>query len=75
MDENTEPLRVRRTTLRSGQRARPRTRHRCFTEDYVNETPAHPARGFRGREQVRRNWTRLFEALPDITATILQSSQ
>ena len=47
----------------------------CFTEDYVNETPAHPARGFRGRKQVRRNWTRLFEALPDITATILQSSQ
>lgn len=28
----------------------------CFAEDYVNDTPAHPARGFRGSAQVRRNW-------------------
>jgi hypothetical protein len=27
----------------------------CFAEDYVNEWPAHPQRGFRGSEQVRRN--------------------
>ena len=25
----------------------------CFAADYRNETPAHPARGFTGREQVR----------------------
>jgi hypothetical protein len=29
----------------------------CFAEDYVNETPAHPLRGFSGRDQVRKNWT------------------
>ena len=28
----------------------------CFTVDYVNHTPAHPARGFVGRDQVARNW-------------------
>lgn len=44
----------------------------CFTEDYVNETPVHPARGFIGREQVRRNWTQIFAAVPDITIEALQ---
>jgi ketosteroid isomerase-like protein len=46
-----------------------------FTEDYVNETPAHPARSFRGREQVRRNWQQIFAAVPDIEATVLRSDQ
>lgn len=45
----------------------------CFTEDYVNETPAHPARGFRGHDQVRRNWTQIFAAVPDIEAKVLRS--
>lgn len=43
----------------------------CFSPDYVNETPAHPARGFRGTEQVRRNWTQLFHGIPNLTATVL----
>jgi ketosteroid isomerase-like protein len=47
----------------------------CFTEDYVNETPVHPARGFRGREQVRRNWTQIFASVPDITAEVIRSDQ
>ena len=47
----------------------------CFTEDYVNETPIHPERGFRGREQVRRNWTQIFAAVPDITAEVIRSDQ
>ena len=42
----------------------------CFTETYLNETPAHPSRGFRGREQVRRNWTQIFAAVPDITLAV-----
>jgi ketosteroid isomerase-like protein len=45
----------------------------CFTPDYRNETPAHPARGFTGREQVRRNWEQIFAAVPDITATVPRS--
>ncbi|WP_328989014.1 nuclear transport factor 2 family protein [Kribbella sp. NBC_01245] len=47
----------------------------CFTEDYVNESPVHPARSFRGREQVRRNWTQIFATVPDITTKVLRSHQ
>jgi ketosteroid isomerase-like protein len=42
----------------------------CFAVDYVNQTPAHPPRGFRGREQVRRNWTQIFGTIPDIQARV-----
>ncbi len=46
----------------------------CFSADYQNETPAHPARGFRGRAQVRRNWEQIFAFVPDIHAEVLQSA-
>jgi ketosteroid isomerase-like protein len=42
----------------------------CFAPDYVNETPVHPARGFVGREQVRRNWAQLFGAMPDLQCEV-----
>jgi ketosteroid isomerase-like protein len=44
----------------------------CFAPDYRNETPAHPTRGFIGRDQVRRNWTQILQAVPDVTATVLR---
>jgi len=47
----------------------------CFTEDYVNETPAHPARGFRVRDQVRHNWTQIFAAVPDLEAEVVRSDR
>jgi len=43
----------------------------CFAPDYVNETPVHPTRGFTGREQVRRNWSQLFAAMPDLRCRVL----
>jgi ketosteroid isomerase-like protein len=46
----------------------------CFAEDYENETPAHPARGFRGRQQVRRNWEQIFGFVPDVRAQVLRSA-
>ena len=46
----------------------------CFAPDYRNETPAHPARSFTGREQVRRNWEQIFAAIPDLTAKVLRSA-
>jgi ketosteroid isomerase-like protein len=46
----------------------------CFADDYLNETPAHPARGFRGAEQVRRNWAQLFASIPDLSARILAAA-
>ncbi len=47
----------------------------CFAADYVNETPTHPARGFVGAEQVRRNWTQIFAAVPDLRAELVRSCQ
>ena len=47
----------------------------CFADDYVNETPVHPARGFTGREQVRRNWTQIFGAVPDIRTQLLRRAE
>jgi ketosteroid isomerase-like protein len=46
----------------------------CFSEDYVNETPVHPDRSFRGNAQVHQNWARIFEFVPDVRATALASS-
>ena len=45
----------------------------CFAADYRNQTPVHPARGFRGRDQVHRNWTQLFAGIPDIRARVRRS--
>jgi ketosteroid isomerase-like protein len=44
----------------------------CFGRDYRNETPAHPARGFTGAAQVRRNWEQILGAVPDLTAEVLR---
>ena len=46
----------------------------CFAPDYRNETPAHPAQGFTGRDQVRRNWEQIFAVMPDITVQVLRSA-
>ena len=44
----------------------------CFRDDYRSEQPAHPARTFIGREQVRQNWSKLFESIPDFRAELLR---
>jgi ketosteroid isomerase-like protein len=41
-----------------------------FDDKYVNETPAHPQRGFRGSDQVRRNWSQILSGVPDIRASV-----
>lgn len=46
----------------------------CFDEEYESDQPAHPARHFRGRAQVERNWATMFAALPDFHAEILRSA-
>ncbi len=46
----------------------------CFSPDYRNETPAHPERGFTGKEQVRANWTQIFAAIPDVNCEVLRSA-
>lgn len=46
----------------------------CFATDFVNETPAHPARSFRGRDQVRKNWAQIFAAVPNLEAEMVDSA-
>jgi len=46
----------------------------CFAPGYVNETPAHPTRGFTGRDTIRSNWEQLFTGVPDIKAHLLSHS-
>jgi limonene-1,2-epoxide hydrolase len=46
----------------------------CFDPDYRSEQPAHPHRGFSGREQVEKNWRALFEGIPDFHAELLATA-
>ncbi len=43
----------------------------CFDPNYNSEQPAHPNRGFGGKEQVRKNWSGMFESFPDFEAELL----
>ncbi len=46
----------------------------CFHPDYDSEFPAHPERAFRGQEQMRKNWSRIFAAIPNLTSTLVRSA-
>jgi limonene-1,2-epoxide hydrolase len=46
----------------------------CFAVEFRNEAPVHPQRSFTGREQVRRNWTQILAAVPDVTVEVLRCS-
>jgi ketosteroid isomerase-like protein len=46
----------------------------CFDPDYRSEFPAHPDRTFHSHEQMRKNWTQIFGAVPDIEAVLLRSA-
>jgi ketosteroid isomerase-like protein len=44
----------------------------CFSEDYDSSQPAHPDRAFRGRDQVRANWSAVFSGVPDFRAELVR---
>lgn len=46
----------------------------CFEEEYESEQPVHPDRAFRGRDQVRSNWSAIFDGVPDFTAELIATS-
>jgi predicted SnoaL-like aldol condensation-catalyzing enzyme len=46
----------------------------CFAPEYRSEQPAHPNRGFGGREQVEKNWAALFSAVPDFHAELVATA-
>jgi ketosteroid isomerase-like protein len=43
----------------------------CFDPDYRSEQPLHPNRGFGGKEQVRKNWSRMLDSFPDFEVELL----
>ena len=42
----------------------------CFADDFVSEWPAYPQRGFRGNQQIRRNWAQIFAGVPELRARV-----
>jgi ketosteroid isomerase-like protein len=46
----------------------------CIHPDYRSEQPAHPERGFGGRDQVEKNWSSLFAGIPDFRAELLATA-
>jgi len=46
----------------------------CLHLDYRSEQPLHPAAGFSGREQVGKNWSLMFQEVPDLRFDVLRSA-
>ena len=46
----------------------------CFAEGYDSEQPAHPDRAFVGSDQVRENWSAIFEGVPDFSAELVSAT-
>ena len=46
----------------------------CFDANYKSDFPAHPDRAFIGRTQMRKNWSQIFAAVPDIQAQLIRSA-
>ncbi|GAA4482872.1 nuclear transport factor 2 family protein [Microbacterium panaciterrae] len=74
MDPQTDPAKVVRALAAATSAHDLEALVACFADDYRNETPVHPARGFRGATQVRRNWAQLFAGIPDLTARVVASA-
>jgi ketosteroid isomerase-like protein len=45
----------------------------CFDEEYDSEQPAHPDRAFRGRDQVRQNWSAIFDGVADFESELVEA--
>jgi ketosteroid isomerase-like protein len=45
----------------------------CIHPNYRSEQPAHPERGFGGRDQVEKNWSAMFAGIPDFHAEVLDT--
>lgn len=46
----------------------------CFHPDYRDESPARPGEVVEGRKQVRGNFARLFNDVPDLRAEVLRTA-
>jgi ketosteroid isomerase-like protein len=46
----------------------------CFDPSYQSEQPVHPDRRFTGKEQVQKNWSGVFDGIPDFRAELLRTA-
>jgi ketosteroid isomerase-like protein len=46
-----------------------------FHQDYDSEQPAHPDRAFTGRDPVRKNWSSIFEGVPDFHSDLIRVAE
>jgi ketosteroid isomerase-like protein len=46
----------------------------CIDPDYQSEQPVHPDSAFQGREQVRNNWSAIFNGVADFRSELLRSA-
>ncbi len=46
----------------------------CFALDLQSEQPVHPGLEFAGSDQVRKNWSIIFNSVPDIKSELLSSA-
>jgi ketosteroid isomerase-like protein len=46
----------------------------CFDEAYDSRQPVHPDRAFQGSDQVRRNWSSIFEGVPDFASELVSAA-
>jgi predicted SnoaL-like aldol condensation-catalyzing enzyme len=45
-----------------------------FTPDYRSEQPAHPNRGYAGRDTMATIWGELYEAVPDMVCELVSTA-
>jgi len=46
----------------------------CIDPEYRSDQPVHPSREFGGRLQVEKNWTAMFQGMPDFHAEALATA-
>jgi ketosteroid isomerase-like protein len=46
----------------------------CFAPDFQGDQPLHPDRAFQGPEQILKNWSIVFQDVPDFHAEVLRSA-
>lgn len=46
----------------------------CFVPDFQSNHPLHPDRAFQGIEHVRKNWSIIFQDIPDFHSELLRSA-
>ncbi len=73
--EETSPREVVERLLQAVNAHDPEAMAACFAPDFQSEQPLHPERAFRGPEGVRRNWTAMFAATPDLRVETLRWSE